>query len=69
MFQALDCAGSKADELGRLEHARTLGEFPACGLEFLGVGVGTAQTLSNLAGLAGEMTVTGDGIFGGLAQR
>jgi hypothetical protein len=26
--------------------------------------VGTAQTLPNLAGLAGEVTVTGDGIFG-----
>src|SRR5262249_24078882 len=39
MFQALDCAGSKADELGCLEHPRTVGEFAACGLEFLGVGV------------------------------
>src|SRR5215467_6777015 len=64
VFQALDCAGSKADELGCLEHTRTLGEFAARGLEFFGVCVGTAQTLSNLAGLAGEVTVTGNGIFG-----
>src|SRR5262245_21649834 len=33
MFEALDCPGSKADELGGLEYACTLGEFAACGLE------------------------------------
>ena len=64
MLEALYGARAKADELSGLEYACTLGEFATCGLEFLGVGVGTAQTLPNLASLAGEVTVAGDGISG-----
>ena len=64
MLEALYGARAKADELSGLEYACTLGEFAACGLEFLGVGVGTAQALPNLPGLAREVTVAGDGVSG-----
>ena len=65
MLEALHCAGSKADELGSLEYACTLGEFAACGFEFLGIGVGTAQALPKLASLADEVTA----LWLGLAQH
>ena len=64
MLKALHCAGSKPDELGGLEYARALGEFPTCGFEFLGIGVGAAQALPKLASLADEVTVASDGVSG-----
>src|SRR6516225_1594852 len=57
LLEALDCAGSKTNELGGLEDARALSEFAACRFEFLGIGVGTAQTLPYLASLANEVAI------------
>src|SRR5262245_28990149 len=62
-FQSVDGADAEANQLGRLDDARALGQLQAGALELVGSRARAPEISAHLASLADELAVAGELVF------